>query len=198
MNSREKILQDIDAIAMGKIPLPVFVMPSEQSGSTNLVSLFKEKVQAAGGIAHESATIKELNEFIKEIVDKGTLLINAVRHTVHYNIEEYIHLESKELEAVHTVILTALMGVAENGALWLTDKEMGNPVLPFICEELVLVVRKTDIVSNMHEAYVKMEEEHHSFGVFIAGPSKTADIEQSLVIGAHGAKTFHVFIISNE
>lgn len=49
-----------------------------------------------------------------------------------------------------------------------------------------------DIVNNMHEAYRQIHAVSDGFGVFIAGPSKTADIEQNLVIGAHGAR-FCVF-----
>jgi L-lactate dehydrogenase complex protein LldG len=42
-----------------------------------------------------------------------------------------------------------------------------------------------DIVPTMHEAYRQINIAEEGWGAFIAGPSKTADIEQSLVIGAH-------------
>jgi L-lactate dehydrogenase complex protein LldG len=57
----------------------------------------------------------------------------------------------------------------------------------------VLVLDKNTIVANMQQAYAKLENAG-SYGVFIAGPSKTADIEQSLVIGAHGARSMMVLI----
>jgi L-lactate dehydrogenase complex protein LldG len=59
-----------------------------------------------------------------------------------------------------------------------------------------LIIRKESIVSNLHEAYKKIGSTAYNFGTFIAGPSKTADIEQSLVLGAHGAKSLTVFVIS--
>jgi L-lactate dehydrogenase complex protein LldG len=57
------------------------------------------------------------------------------------------------------------------------------------------VITPDAIVPTLHEAYEKISDNAYGFGVFIAGPSKTADIEQSLVLGAHGPKTMTVFIL---
>ena len=61
-----------------------------------------------------------------------------------------------------------------------------------ITKHLVLVIEEKSLVPYMHQAYEKIE--NFNFGVFISGPSKTADIEQSLVIGAHGALSLTVFL----
>jgi L-lactate dehydrogenase complex protein LldG len=90
--------------------------------------------------------------------------------------------------------VNAIFAVAENGAVWITNDEMRIRALPFICEHLAVVINKKDIVNNMQEAYERIGNNAYDFGVFIAGPSKTADIEQSLVLGAHGPKTMTVFI----
>lgn len=47
----------------------------------------------------------------------------------------------------------------------------------------------------MHQAYDCIGNQEYGFGTFISGPSKTADIEESLVIGTHGARGLMVFIM---
>ena len=100
-----------------------------------------------------------------------------------------------DLADVSLAILPGHFGVAENAAVWLSDGQLGIRVLPFICQHLAIVLRQDSLLANMHEAYDRIGKDMQGFGVFIAGPSKTADIEQSLVIGAHGARSLLVFLL---
>jgi L-lactate dehydrogenase complex protein LldG len=97
---------------------------------------------------------------------------------------------------VDVCVMSSPLAVAENAAVWISDKEMPVRVLPFIAQSLVAVIHKSSIVATMHDAYNIIGEKEYGFATFIAGPSKTADIEQSLVLGAHGPKTMTVFIIN--
>jgi L-lactate dehydrogenase complex protein LldG len=57
------------------------------------------------------------------------------------------------------------------------------------------VVSSRELVNDMHEACARVASLPRGYGLFIAGPSKTADIEQALVIGAHGARSCTVFVV---
>ena len=100
--------------------------------------------------------------------------------------------EGLSLAEVEVLEIYGEFGVAENGAIWLTEEALPHRVAPFICQHLVIHVQK--IVPHMHAAYEELKKPSSSFGLFLAGPSKTADIEQSLVIGAHGARSLTVVI----
>lgn len=106
------------------------------------------------------------------------------------------------LEDIDFALLPGQFGVAENGAVWVTDAPIKHRVVLFIPQHIGLVLRcpggvaDAALVDNMPQAYERMTWNENHFGCFVSGPSKTADIEQSLVIGAHGARSLHVFLVT--
>jgi L-lactate dehydrogenase complex protein LldG len=96
---------------------------------------------------------------------------------------------------IELAIIKAHFAVAENGAVWLTEELMGQRIIPYICQHLAVIVNAETIIPTLHEAYEKIGAGDYGFGAFISGPSKTADIEQALVLGAHGPLTMTVFIM---
>jgi len=87
------------------------------------------------------------------------------------------------------------LAVAENAAVWVDGRALAHRAVFVITNHLVLVVRAGDVVHHMHEAYERLAERPRGFGLFISGPSKTADIEQVLVVGAQGARTCTVIVV---
>ena len=102
-----------------------------------------------------------------------------------------------ELADIDFALLPGQIAVAENAAIWVNEKHVRHRVIYFLCQHLSLVVHARDLVHNMHQAYDRLSVTETPYGGFIAGPSKTADIEQSLVIGAHGPRSMTVFIVEN-
>ena len=86
---------------------------------------------------------------------------------------------------------------AEKGEFVIEDgiEDVKQRAIYFIAEKLVILLNKNKIVNNMHEAYKLIDTGEYGFGTFISGPSKTADIEQALVMGAHGARDVMVVLI---
>jgi L-lactate dehydrogenase complex protein LldG len=102
-----------------------------------------------------------------------------------------------QLENVDFAVLRGHLAVAENAAVWVTDETVRHRVLYFLPQHLALVVPARALVHNLHEAYHRLTIGDRPFGAFVSGPSKTADIEQSLVIGAHGARSLVVYLVED-
>ncbi len=101
--------------------------------------------------------------------------------------------EAQDLEKTDVGVIKGEVACAENGCVWI-PQTMKEKAICFISECLVILVSRRNIVSNMHEAYEKVQFNEYGFGTFISGPSKTADIEQSLVYGAQAARDVTIFL----
>lgn len=101
--------------------------------------------------------------------------------------------DPRELNGTDIAVVRGEFGVLENGMIWM-KQQTRYKALFFIPEALVILLDRHQWVNNMHEAYTRPDFDDFGYGCFIAGPSKTADIEQALVIGAHGARAVTVIL----
>jgi L-lactate dehydrogenase complex protein LldG len=161
------------------------------------VSQFASVLEMIGGrcvlVASEAEIGRELDllpqySSAKQIL---SLVPAAAQGTVAMNDIQDPH----ELESIDFAILPGQVAVAENGAVWVNDANVKHRVIYFLCQHLALVVPKKNLVHNLHEAYDQLSVSVSPYGGFISGPSKTADIEQSLVIGAHGPRSMTIFLV---
>jgi L-lactate dehydrogenase complex protein LldG len=152
-------------------------------------------LKTIGGTVVEIKNTNEVIEYVKNNFSNHENYVTTLPRLTGIKLLDK-NLDAHILENIEVAIVDALFGVAENGSVWLTDDEIKIRALPFICQHLAVVLHKKNIVSNMTQAYNLIGNNLYGFGVFIAGPSKTADIEQSLVLGAHGPKTMTVFVLN--
>ena len=194
MSSRDKILARIKQNKPSLIELPI-IEKELFNENKDIYSEFKKQVEVVGGDIFEVNSNKEIIAQIEKDYSEAKTRYSNLEDTSHYNTIEIAQLNKPhKLEDLDVFVTEGVFGVAENGAIWLTNEQLPVRVLPFITKHLVLVLEKSNIVANLHVAYELLEDAKYEFGIFISGPSKTADIEQSLVIGAQGALSLSVFL----
>jgi len=193
MSSRDSILA---AVLKNQPPLTSlpdisgFKVPEE-----DLVEKYRDTFSGIGGVVYSAANMEAIKNHIRENFDTGKRIVSTL--PALSDVAEFCSasLEPHSFEDVELSIIKARLAVAENGAVWLTEEVMGQRIIPYISQHLAVIVDESVIVSTMHEAYAKIADEEYGFGGFIGGPSKTADIEQALVLGAHGPLSMTVYLI---
>jgi len=192
MSSRDKIFSAIRKNKPESVP---YTEPdlSVVISYPDLFAQFSTVLTTIGGSCKEVTSLAEAKAYITSL-DKGAWVIDT---TSNYP-DDLASLTAGQLAAVDTAIIQGGVAVAENGSIWVTEENMVNRLLPFIAQQLILVIHEKDLVPTMHQAYEKINVADTGFGAFIAGPSKTADIEQSLVIGAHGPCGMMAVVVREE
>jgi len=156
---------------------------------------YKAVLDSIGGAFVEVKDYDEVMSYINNNYNAKKRKITTLPELAEIAATNWTNDDPHSLENVELTIVKAHFGVAENAALWVTDELLGQRVSVFIAQYLAIVVNKKDLVPTMHQAYERIGNQEYGFGTFIAGPSKTADIEQSLVLGAHGARGLIVFLM---
>ncbi|KLE11569.1 LUD domain-containing protein [Aliarcobacter butzleri] len=195
MTSKEKILNSIRENNIVKdVKLPSY----ENFGIKfdNKFETFSTMLESVGGKALVIEK-EDLDKTIKELYPDEKVIASNVDFCSLGNFDSNSQDDAYNLKDIDLAIVKGNFAVAENGAIWMKDESNRHRSLYFIAQNIVIVINENEIVNNMHEAYEKLSFEKAGFGVFISGPSKTADIEQSLVIGAHGPKSGYVIFIKS-
>lgn len=194
MSARDKILQTVAANQPSILPLPEIVL-DRPAPSTNLVDDFMAMLTRIGGTPVLVNGMEDVAKDLRIAELAGENVVNTIPGLSDLQLEALAASDATALEPVFKAYVEGTLGVAENGSVWLNESKLFNRLLPFICQHLIIVLDASKIVSDMHEAYRRLDVGKEGYGVFLAGPSKTADIEQSLVIGAHGARSLIVYLV---
>ena len=180
-------LSDIKAITYPD-PLVQFIAMSENVGG---------HVIEVKGDRTVDGLIRELYPDAKEIASNLPEVTIATRNPDEVG-------RARDLNGTDVGVIRGLFGVAENGCVWI-PQQMKEKAVCFISENLVILLPKSQIVNNMHEAYRRLRErdpksgldlfDEYGYGSFISGPSKTADIAQVLVMGAQAARIVTILLL---
>jgi L-lactate dehydrogenase complex protein LldG len=195
VNSRDAILASLRRNAPPTSPLPqapsaiTYPDPEKQ---------FDEVFTSVGGRFVRVAAPAEVNTELEKLepYTQARKIASLVPNIGRTNVDLAALKDPHELEGLDIAIIAGEFGVAENGAVWVAGSTLGpHRAIFVVAQHLVLVVPAGQIVHNLHQAYDRIRLERPGFGIFISGPSKTADIEQALVIGAHGARSCTLFLV---
>lgn len=194
-HSRQTVLDRLRSRPVAADALPQ-IDPARLLRFDDPIAKFIEMVAAVGGEAHlidrpeEVAERLSANEAFSDSCRIASVVPEAVAGTVELASIEDPH----ALATLDWTVVGGEWAVAENGAVWIDGSTLPHRAMIFIAQYLAIVVSRRRLLDNMHQAYERIGASPSGFGVFVSGPSKTADIEQSLVLGAHGCRKLQVFL----
>lgn len=194
--ARERILSRIRATRVEPIAAPSLEFaPTRYSDKR---ARFEQMVIAAAGRVVD-ASGRSLADVLAELPEHATARTRCYE-VPNCGLEDRVD-ERFRSDADHLLdfaLLRGEFGVAENGAIWVDDRRTRDRAVWFLAEHLAVVLDPERIVDTMHDAYATFSRDcaldAGRFGMFLCGPSKTGDIEQALVIGAHGPRTLTVIL----
>lgn len=193
MTSRDQILEAVLKNQPPSMPLPDISM--FKGAYEDTVRQYIDIFKTIGGVAYLADDLEAVKVMVSEQFDTAKRFVTTLpelrgtAELISSSVDPHLY------EDVELAIIRGHFSVAENGAVWLTEEVMGQRIIPYICQHLAVVLTAESIVPTLHEAYERIGRGDYGFGGFIGGPSKTADIEQALVLGAHGPLTMTVYII---
>ena len=195
MSNKDDILKRYRANVREKYDMPDL---SDIKATTypNPLVQFVKMTEMVGGQVIEVDPGRDINVLIKELFpDAKEIASNLPEITIATRNPDTVG-RARDLNGTDVGIIRGKFGVAENACIWI-PQTMKEKAVCFISENLIILLPKSQIVNNMHEAYKRIEfdSKYDGYGTFISGPSKTADIAQVLVMGAQAARSATVLLL---
>ncbi|MCF8368226.1 MAG: lactate utilization protein [Bacteroidales bacterium] len=207
--TREKVLKKIRNSLISKVdnPFPSLDMESSvyEDFSEQRDIVFAEEFTKMGGKFIYCESHEELKRNLqslsrekgfKEIFCRDPEIIEILNSIGIPNFKE-----EEKLLGLDAGITQCELLVARFGSILISSKQISGRRLNVYPETHIVIARSDQIVFELKEAINHMKEKYGkhlpSMMTFITGPSRTADIEKTLVMGAHGPKELYLLLIDS-
>jgi L-lactate dehydrogenase complex protein LldG len=173
------------------------------------LDLFGRMVEAAAGTVERVADPADIPTAVAAFL-RGHNLPLAIRHgddrrllAVPWGRAGSLEIRRGASDGSDLAAVSHAFGaVAETGTLVVISGADNPTTLNFLPDVHIVVVSASDIASDFEAAMVRLRE-HFGAGTMprtvnlITGPSRSADIEQTLILGAHGPRKLHVIVVGD-
>jgi L-lactate dehydrogenase complex protein LldG len=170
-------------------------VPGAPDVNEPLLPYFLRQLEAMGGRSFEVADADAARAKIAELFPDAKVICSAVTEIAGTRRIEDVR-DPHELNDVDVGVVRSLLGVAEAGAVWLTQTDLVVNALGVLSQHLVVLLDPAAVVETMHDAYGQIDLAVSPYGVFLAGPSATGDIEGVIIHGAQGARSLTVLLVA--
>lgn len=164
----------------------------------DLVAQFTQAATGVGAAVHRVESGEQIQQTLHglPLFTEARRVASLAPEHIAGNTDLRMYDDPHYLKGLDWLIAKGQFGVAENGAIWMEMSQVTHRACFFITQFLVIILPADQLVPQMHAAYDRLGPAvSQPFGLFLSGPSKTADIEQSLVLGAHGCRTLTIFLV---
>ena len=166
--TRETVLANLRAALPESSPLPELPTSGPWQTFEDPFVRFCEVLDSVGGTCCRVKSLSDAHQQLLSIDEwnSAKVRVSAVNGVGDPTVDLNSIYDPHYLENVDYAVLHGHFGVAENGAIWVTDDTVKYRVLYFIPQRLVIVM-PSQIVHNMHEAYGRITIGEHAFAGFI-------------------------------
>jgi L-lactate dehydrogenase complex protein LldG len=167
------------------------------------VSRFINKLEnVAGTIDHitaEDDVVPAISAYLQQheialnLVTASSKLLDKLTWPDEFTVEQ-----RKAMGTDVSVLTEAYAGVAETGSLVLLSGPNSPTSLNFLPDNYLCILRREHLVRHIEDVWQRLRQEYTGLPRainFITGPSRTADVEQTIQLGAHGPRRLHVIFI---
>lgn len=204
--SREEILSRIKKAKTSRkveeLSIPDMISPIYKKIETSILTCFKSELEIVSGVCDVCKSLDEVAEKIKQLLkDKNTASVFCKDSQISSLLDKY-HIsylkDVNSFESMQIGITGCEFLVARTGSVIVSSQGKSGRQMNIFPPIHVVIAKKEQLIELPEDGLVSLQKKYEkklpSLISFISGPSRTADIEKTLVLGAHGPRELYVFI----